>query len=288
MRTPALKTHLEVDADLKQLYVTVLDDGRRVTDLGRDEFVIEDAGTREQLVTFERGEVPFTAALLVDASQSMSGGGLRTALASVRRFVAAMGPLDEAKLMLFSDRILYESPSTSIESRLTLGLSRVRAEGGTAIHDAVYRALKALETRQGRRVVVLLSDGIDVDSVLEMEDVRVVARRSDAAIYWIRPMNADLPAGARWVSAWRHGDGHAEALDDLGGAVDDTGGRIFTVVDLPAVDEAFSQLLAELRGQYVLGYYPQKSLGAGTWHPISVDIRRRGLAVRTRTGYVED
>lgn len=288
LRTPALLTHLEVDADLQQLYVTVLEDGQRVGDLGRDAFTIRDVGSEQQLVTFERGDVPFTAVLMVDASQSMASGGLGTALGAVRRFAVAMGPLDEAKLMLFSDRILYESPSTSIVSLLTLGLKGVEAEGGTALNDALYAALKALETRQGRRVIVVLSDGIDVDSVLEMSDVRAVARRSDAAIYWIRTLEGNLPAGARWTSAWRDSDGHARALDDLGGAVADTGGRIFTVVDLPAVDAAFSQLLDELRGQYVLGYYPRRSLGAGTWRPIAIEVARRGVSVRTRAGYVED
>ena len=83
----------------------------------------------QPIVTFGRGDVPFTAALLVDSSDSMYGGDLEKALEGARAFFAAMAPLDQAKLMLFSDHIRLETPFTSVQPVLTLGLRGVRRPG---------------------------------------------------------------------------------------------------------------------------------------------------------------
>ena len=166
--------------------MTVAAQGGRVLDLERGDFQVLDDGKPQELVTYERGQVPLTAALLFDSSASMTGAGLEAAQRGVRGFAAGMAPLDQALLLLFSDRLLHRSPLTSDGQLLAAGLDGVRAQGGTAVNDHLFLALQLLAPVQGRRVAILLSDGIDVESVLDMERVRESARDSQALIYWIQ------------------------------------------------------------------------------------------------------
>ncbi len=292
LRTLPLQVDEEIDVGLQQLYVIVERGGRRVTDLTRDDFVVLDDGVPQPLSTFELGEIPFTAVLLLDASTSMAGSRLRTAADGAKSFVAGMTRLDEAKLMLFSDSILLETPFTSVPSILTLGLSNVEPRGGTALNDAIYLALKRLEGTQGRKVVVLLSDGIDIESILPMEQVQAIARRTHAVLYWLRlkRYNEDAVPFVDIFTAWRDAEGHRRQIDLLRSTVLESGGRIDTLDSLEQVKPALETLLRELRDQYVLGYDPSGSKGPGAWHDLELRIRPErgtGYQIRTQEGYVE-
>ncbi len=288
VRTEHIQTDEEIRVNLRQVYATAERDGQAVLDLQRGDFEVFDRGTREPLVTFERGDVPFTAVLLLDASTSMRGRQLETALDGARSFVSGMQRLDEAKLLLFSDRFLVETPFTALPAVLTLGLSGVNAGGGTALNDALYLGLKRLGTRSGRRVAVVLSDGIDVESVLDMEQVRAVASRETTAVYWMQIGPASAGPQVEGVSsAWRDTKGHRRERDLLAQTVEETGGRIETLESVDQVQGALARLIQELRGQYVLGYYPSQSKGSGTWHDVKVAVRRSGVKVRTYRGYRE-
>ena len=288
LRTLPLQIDDEIEVGLQQLYVVIERGGQRANDLTREDFTILDDGVPQEIVTFERGEIPFTAVLLVDSSTSMAGASLRTAVDGARSFVAGMKRLDEAKMILFSDRILLETPFTSVPSILTLGLSGVQAQGGTALNDSFYLGLKRLEGRQGRKVVVLVSDGVDIESVLTMEQVQKIARQSQAVVYWLRLRRLDeaLPVTALF-SAWRDGEGHRREMELLKSTVLESGGRIETLENLGQIESALQTLLKELREQYVLGYYPSQSKGRGTWHDLELRVRGDGLQIRTQEGYLE-
>ena len=111
-QTPAIQVNDTLDLPLQQLFVTVTRSGDRVGKLGRDDFLVIDDDTRQQLVTFEGGDAPLTAVLLVDSSQSMRGSRLASAVQGVRSFTAGMQDLDEVMGILFSDRMLAASPFT--------------------------------------------------------------------------------------------------------------------------------------------------------------------------------
>jgi Ca-activated chloride channel family protein len=286
LRSPRVETDLEISVVLQQLYITVQRAGERVLDLTEDEFLVRDDGVAQDLVTFARGDIPFTAVLLLDASTSMSGIKLPTAVEGAKTFIASMRPLDEAKLLLFCDRVLLETPFTTFSSVLSIGLQGARAQGGTAINDGLYLALKRLEAEQGRKVVVLLSDGVDVESVLPMSRVRRVANLNQAMLYWIRLPRAG-GSDTRRFSSWRSDGEHAEEIALLNRTVEESGGRIVNIESIDQVAGALQKLLRELRDQYVLGYYPTHEKGPGSWHDVEVELRRRGLKVRTRAGYLE-
>lgn len=288
LRTLRLQVDDEIEVGLQQLYAVVEAGGRRVSELTRDDFTILDDGVPQQIITFERGEVPFTAVILVDSSTSMAGDRLRTALDGAKGFAGKMNRLDEAKLLLFSDRILLETPFTSVPSILSLGLSSVEAQGGTALNDALYLGLKRLEGHQGRKVLILLSDGVDIESVLPMEQVQRIARQSQSLLYWLKlgEDNQETPH-MQIFSAWRDGVGHAREIELLRSTVLESGGRIVPLASVDQVASALETLLRELRDQYVLGYYPSTSKGRGTWHDVELRVRGEGMQVRTQEGYLE-
>jgi VWFA-related protein len=283
--TPRLAADVEIQVDLQQLFVTVKDGAQPVLDLTQNSFKVFDQDQPQPVVTFGRGDIPFTAVLLVDASASMDGKPLNKALDGARAFFSSMATLDQAKLLLFSDRILLETPFTSIQSVLTLGLRGVKAEGGTALNDALYLASKRLETRRGRKIAVLISDGVDVESVLSLKEARAIARRQ-VTLYWLRLPRRDVDKKVLVTSAWRSAPEHQAELDLLREAVLGSGGRI---VDLTSVEEIPTQLttlLRELREQYVLGIAPRRTGSPGSWHDVRVEVPG-GLQVRTQDGYFE-
>ena len=288
--TPELQIDEVVDLGLQQLYVTVSGFEGRVLDLEQESFRILDEGRRQEIVTFERGDIPLTAALLLDSSLSMKGERLEAALKGASEFVAGMKPLDQATILLFSDRLLRTTEFSEDRELLRRALTDVEAAGGTSINDHLFLALSRLEAVQGRRVAVLFSDGSDVHSVLSMEGVLQKARRSQALIYWIQLRDPEEESEVpEYTSSWRDVQGNRREFKDLRQAIEESGGRIEIVESLEELEEAFAGILAELREQYVLGYYPSHAEHDGSWRNVRVRVvGRSNLEVRTREGYFDD
>ncbi|MCD4750386.1 MAG: VWA domain-containing protein [Thermoanaerobaculales bacterium] len=282
----------EISVELQQLYVTVSQDDTRVLDLKNEEFTVKDNGEKQKIVTFAIGDIPFTAALLIDASASMHGDKLAAATIGATAFVSGMQDLDHAKVLVFADSILNTTPFTDSKQVLSVGLSATQARGGTALHDHLYLALKLLEENQGRRVVVLLTDGVDTHSVLPMTKVFEKAQRSQALIYWIRlqrPKSGGLRSNSTrgLSSAWRNVADYRSDIDLLEKAVVTGGGKVYDVIRSEQIRPIFVEILLELREQYALGYYPSKQLDDGSWHRVRVKTQRSGLRIRTHEGYVD-
>lgn len=283
--SPAFRVDEELDAALRPVYVTALDGDRRVLDLDRGDFEVYDGGRRQELTNFSRGDAEIAAALLVDASVSMRGHRLRFALRGAAAFALGLSEIDEAALYLFSDRLLHATPFTSDRRELLGGLDGVDATGGTALNDHLYLALKRLEERKGRRVLILLSDGVDSHSALAMRDVAWLARRSRALIYWVRtdPRQGE---GQRF-SAWKGAEEYVAEEELLSKTVTETGGRIITLDRIEEAEAAMRGILQELREQYVLGYYPSEIRHDGGWREVDVRVSRPGVRLRHRDGYID-
>jgi Ca-activated chloride channel family protein len=288
--TPRIVVDEEVTFELQQLYVSVTDDGQRVLDLDKGDFKVFDDGDGQEILNFARGDAALTAVVLVDASLSMQGPRLAAALAGARTFFSGMRTLDEGKLLVYNDHTELSTPFTNVPEVLLAGLGAVKAGGGTTLNDHLYLALKLLEQRQGRRAVVVLSDGLDANSVLSASDVLLKARQSQALVYWIR-----LREGARGgdtelpplFSAWRNAAWYREQLRTLDEMVVESGGRVTVVRELGELAPAFAEVMRELREQYVLGYYPTGQKDDGRWHRVKVKVERSGVQVRTREGYLD-
>ncbi len=285
LATKPVQIDERLDLELQQLYATVLRDRQRVLNLNPADFRVFDNGQEQELVAFDRGELPLSAILLLDSSESMQGKRIEAALAGARAFVAGMRPEDQASVLLFSDRLMASTPVTSDQAVLNQALSQVEAAGGSAVNDYLFAALKLLESHQGRRVVVLLSDGADIHSVLSMSEVLREARVSQALIYWIA-----LDDGSKrksFTSAWRNWEANDREFDRLEKAVDESGGRIVRISKDEDLATAFSGILEELREQYALSYYSTTNKNDGRWHKVDVRVKASGVRVRTRDGYID-
>lgn len=286
LETPAIRVDEVVELPLRQVYVTITEDDATVLDLERRAFRLLDDGRPQRLVTFEGGDVPITALLLIDSSLSMRGDALTAALAGARTFAENMAPLDEAGIVLIADGVVRRTPIGRDPEGLIAGLEGATGRGGSAINDHLFLALSELASRQGRRVVILLSDGVDLDSLLTAADLEPIVGRSPALIYWIR-LGGDS-SHLRRRSVWRDFDEHDVELDGLARLVATSGGRIYDLPDVAGAPEVFRAVLEELRSQYVLGYYPDRARGDGSWHKIRVEVPRSDLRLRTREGYFDD
>ena len=289
--TPRIAVDQEVRFDLQQLYVSARMGGERVLDLKREEFELVDGGEDQEITAFARGDIPFTAVMLLDSSLSMQGERLAAALSGAQAFIIGMRPLDEVKLVVHCDHTIKTTPFTSVPDVLVAGLGGITAHGGTALSDHLYLALKLLEERQGRRVVVVLSDGIDSHSALSMPDVLFKARQSQALIYWIRLQ--DELGGEKannevsLFSSWHDKDWYREHLRLLRRGVAESGGTITSVRKLDEIRPAFHGILEELREQYVLGYYPKDLQHDGRWRKVKVRVGRSGVRLLAREGYLD-
>jgi Ca-activated chloride channel family protein len=162
----------------------------------------------------------------------------------------------------------------------------IEAGGGTALNDALYLALKLLDNQQGRRLVILFSDGADVLSQLRMDDVLWKARRGQVLLYWIRCRSTRASARRSLGVAQlrREPEGRAASWSRRSRRA---AGRIATIPTLDDVGPAFRGILQELRDQYVLGYYPSESKRDASWHKVQVRVDGFGYKVRAREGYVD-
>lgn len=290
LTTPKIVVDEEVTYELQQLYVSVAAGGKPVLDLDKGDFEVLDEGDTQEILTFARGDVPLTAVVMLDSSLSMQGPRLAAAQAGARAFFGGMRALDEGKLLLYNDQSVVSTPFTNVPEVLLAGITGAAAAGGTTTNDHLYMSLKLLERRQGRRVVVLLSDGLDAHSVLSGADVLLKARQSQALVYWIRLREAtgngseELPP---LFSAWRNAAWYRDQIRTLTEVVEQSGGRVQTVKEIAEIGPAFEEVMRELRDQYVLGYYPTQQKDDGRWHTVKVKVARRGVEVRTREGYLD-
>ncbi len=273
----------ELNLKLRALFVSVTRDGASNLALSQEDFRVFDNGAEQEIVTFGRDELPLTAVLLLDTSESMGEKEMEAVRQGAKAFLQGMKPSDEAMLALFSDRLLKFTPFTADKAVLGGALSGVQSSGGTAVNDFLYLSLKALDARQGQRVVVLFSDGSDVHSVLPASDVLWKARAGQSLIYWIQL------GGKRksFTSAWRDYAANDKEYEDLEKAVAESGGRVLAVERVGELEHAFRNILQELRQQYALGYYPTNSKSDGSWHKVDVRVKGFSGRVRTREGYAD-
>ncbi len=272
-----------VDVRLVRILATVKDAaGGLVASLNKEDFTVYDNGVPQELAVFERRtELPLSIALLVDTSLS-TAKELRYELDSVERFLGALfseGRLEDAlALYSFNYEITLISGFTRNRARLREGLKRLRPEGGTSLYDAIYLAARDLEMREGRRVMILVTDGGDTTSSKTFHDALEAAHLADAVIYAILVMPITSDAGRNI--------GGENALEGLASG---TGGRVFRPQLGPALDEAFAQILSELRTQYLLAYYPKNVPPAkDRFHRVEVRVSNPDLRVLARSGYYEE
>jgi len=277
------ETVIRVNVRLVRILATVKNTaGQLVGTLEKGDFQVFDNGVSQELAIFEHHtEQPLSVALLVDTSAS-TGIELRYELESVRRFLAALfregNPEDAVALYSFNYQVTRESGFTRRLARLEQVLNGLKNVGGTSLYDAIYLASGDLEERQGRHVVVVVTDGGDTTSSKSFHQALEAAQIADAVIYPILVMPITNEPGRNI--------GGENALTTLAAG---TAGRVFAPTVGASLDAAFTDILRELRTQYLLAYYPKNlPYTKDRFHRLEVRVGRPDLQVLARTGYYGD
>lgn len=254
------------------LYATAISDsnGRHyVTDLTRDELTLQEDGRPQAIVDFYREERPVTLAVVSDSSGSMQQA-IETVHTAASRFIDTLGAEDRALVIDFDDKVYLLQDVTGDKTLLRTALTSTKALGGTALYDALYASYRKLKGIDGRKAILLLSDGDDTASKFSFRRVLDEAKVNDIMIYTIGLGTSFLDLDLRHV---------------LKSLADETGGRAFFPDKVSELEAVYKEISAELKSQYYLSYEPANTAWDGRWRKIDLNAKRRGVEIRTRSGY---
>jgi Ca-activated chloride channel homolog len=273
---------LRLDVKLVSIFVNVTDkNGAIVGGLTQDDFKITEDGRPQKIAVFERqSEMPLNLVLALDTSSSTyKDRGLEQSAA--KKFVRALiRPQDEMSVFQFNTFVTDMTRGfTNNIAQIDRGLDHIRGDGGTALYDAIYLGSQNLGKRDGRKVLVLVSDGGDTVKDSTYEDALEQALRNEVMIYSI----IDVPIEA---SAGRDIGGE-HAMITLS---EQTGGKYFYTYE-GGLEKAFDRVSDDLRTQYMIGYYPRNQVPGIDFHRIEVTIPRAAadaFNIRHKAGYYSD
>ena len=268
------------DVNLVRVVATVKDQaGELVGALQKGDFDVFDNGARQEISVFERRtELPLSVALLVDTSGSTNKELLYEG-DSASRFLHALlsegNPEDAVALYSFNYEVTVQHYFTHNYKSLEGRLKTLHGDAGTALYDAIYLSARDLEARQGRKVMVIITDGGDTASAKDVHAALEAAQLADAVIYPVVVMPITNDAGRNI--------GGEHALQFM---AEGTGGRPFLPSVGAELDKAFGDIITELRTQYLLAFYPQNvPLTRDPFHKLEVRVDRPELRVSARNGY---
>lgn len=271
-----------VKVNLVRLLVSVRDkSGAPLTNLTRADFQVLDSDTPQEIAVFERNtSLPLSVAIMIDTSGSTQIE-LRNEVDSVLKFIPTLlnagNPDDRFALFSFNWRTNMEVDFSRNQHRAEHALHALRGDGGTSLYDAIYLASDSLADREGRHVMVVVTDGGDTTSYKRYSDALKAAQRADVVLYPVVVVPITSDAGRN--------TGGEHALATL---AESTGGLIFYPAGFEQLDQAFAEILRELRTQYLLGYYPKNVREEpNLFHPVKVKLRDPALRITARDGYYQ-
>jgi Ca-activated chloride channel family protein len=285
---------VRVSTSLITVPAVVMDrNGRYIPNLRKDDFKIYEDGVEQSLSYFASVERPFTVALMLDVS-----GSTQSQLSQIREaantFVSHLRPNDRMMAITFDGKInvLTEAEDISTIRRTKLHIPAVT--DGTVLYDAVSFALKRMAGIEGRKAIVLMTDGVDQNSVVTLKSTVNDIAEQDVLIYTVQYNT--LPQLPQRLSVIKNEKarrkiqeklmkGYATSEPYLRTLAEKTGGRFYRADDLSDVGPAFEAITSELGVQYSLGYYPKRSSVAGSERGLKVRVRYPNMVVRARDSY---
>jgi VWFA-related protein len=249
-----------VDVDVVHITASVTDgDGHFVRGLPRDAFRIAEDKVRQNITYFASENVPLEIIVAVDVSGSMKEAMPQVKVA-VKQFLTALRPSDRVTLIGFNDNVFTLARPA---------VDRLAPWGGTALYDVIVQAIDQLGRQTGRRVLVMFTDGEDLNSHIALDVAERKLEGSDAVLYPI-------------------GQGRAPKVRELKAVLErlarKSGGRAF-FSEIDKLDQVFANILEELSNQYLLGFVPADARRDGRWRALSVEIPGKDYRIRARQGY---
>lgn len=264
---PVVRAQFTSGVSLVEVYATVADrEGQPVAGLAAADFRVVEDQVPQAVTTFVAGDFPLSVVIALDRSFSMAGERLALAKQAARAFIAALRPDDEVMVLAIGSEVQTITPPVPATAAKGTAWEAIDAWGTTPLYDVTVTALDAIQSRRGRRALLLISDGTDRYSSTTATELLDRARRSDVLVYPIALGKTRPPVFAELANV--------------------TGGRSFFVTDPKRLESTLAAIARELRFQYLLGYVPAHAPSAEPeWHSIQVSVDRPGVRVRARDGY---
>ena len=270
--------------DLVHVGVSILDDdGEPVADVGPDDLELYEDGEIQEIRYFSSGlgvdtdRLPTHLGVLLDASASM-GEDERMAKTAAIRFLNSLTYAEDITLVDFDDTVRVGRYSQREFPRLVERIRNRESGGMTAFYDALGVYLDGAFDQNGRKVLLMYSDGYDTRSRMPFSETIDLLRASDVTVYAIG-FQGNIPASARQRERMK-----------LGQLAEITGGRVFFPTDVEALEGIYEEISRELDTRYALGYISTNTETDGTWRRVEVKVKPtrpelRAVRTRSRPGY---
>jgi len=273
--SPPQVTVFKSSAKVVPVYATVTDDqDRLIPGLTKADFEILDNNVRQDISVFENQSQPITSIVMLDTSGSMTNS-LKLVKAGAEQFLERLLPQDKAQVGAFNDKIQFSGTFTSDRDDLVAALKDIDFGYPTRLYDAIDQSVDRLVDIEGRRVIVLLTDGEDTSSRKGQGEVLDRARQEEVMIY-----------GIGLESVYFNGQRQVRTSPDsvLKRMAEETGGGYYRLAASPELSSVFTRIALELHSQYVLGFSP--ATFDGKLHKLTVNVKRPGMKARARKSYV--
>jgi Ca-activated chloride channel family protein len=273
---PAAQQVFRAGVDLTTFGVTVTDrKGALVTDLGKDDFEILEDGKPQAIQHFAHGEGETSPemhlGLMLDASGSMHGD-MKLAQSAAIKFLNMLPAAEDITLVDFDTQVRITRYPQRDFARLVERIRQRKPDGWTALYDAIGTYLDGAGQQDGRKVMVMYTDGGDTRSALTFGDTMDLLKASQVTVYAI-----GLVENA--------GSARTQLQMTLRQIAESTGGQAFFPTAMKDVESAYEKVLAEINGQYHLGYVSTNPATDGAWRKVEIKLKRGDLRARARKGY---
>jgi VWFA-related protein len=290
---------IKVDVDVVNILASVRNkQNGLVANLNKDDFTLFEEGQKQTIKYFTKEtDLPLTIGLLVDVSGSQRNLIEIERNAASQFFASVLRKKDEAFLISFGEEAELLQDYTQSTRLLTEGLNRLRVSSGvsgihpgpvptasqprgTVMYDAIYLAAKdKLTSEVGRKVIVLITDGVDQGSRLDIKQAIEAAQKSDAVIYSIYYYDSGAYGGHGMIMLGGGGEGYLKRMSE------ETGGHVFKVDRKHSLQDVFKELQDEMRSQYAIGYSPINDKKDGSFRKVDLRVADKNLKVQARKGY---
>ncbi|MBC8647536.1 MAG: VWA domain-containing protein, partial [Thermoanaerobaculia bacterium] len=261
----------EVTVDAVELYTTVTDKGRPVPGLQMSNFKVYEDGVVQKVESFEFVKnLPLSLGVVIDTSASMLESLPEAQQAALSFLDFSIGPKDRAFTVSFDNEPYLLSKPSNRKDKLFRSLAGLRAEGSTALYDAIIYSLYQFTGIKGKKALVILSDGKDTASKFDFETTLEYVRKSGISIYGIGLKISGTDLDVKYK------------LNKLAQV---TGGQTFYVDSAKNLEAVYRQINEDLRSQYLLTYYSTNASGKEKWRKVEIKVEPSSLSARTLSGY---
>jgi VWFA-related protein len=254
------------------LEFTVTDRNQKYADVAADDLVVIEDGVEQKVETFQEAVAPVSIVLALDASGSMRKSADEV-IQGARDFIQALRPEDSLALVLFSDQVVFAHEFATNRQNTLEAIGQYHATGGTALYDALQESLNRLRKLEGRRAVVVLTDGRDENnpgtapgSVAKLDDVLALVKQVGAAVF-------TLGLGTKVDRA---------PLEELARV---SGGQAYFPFDVSVLKNQYGRVVENLRRRFVLSYTATNSSRDGSWRSVEIRTRSSNILVSSQAGY---